>query len=233
MPQQADFPSVKPSLDGTASAFLPGLILAGGRSSRMGETKAFLTLRPGETILQRIIDRLTPQVTSVLLNAPADFGLSEGLPAALPRIPDRIEGQLGPLAGVVSGLMHVASSMPQATHLLTVPSDSPFLPADLAEKLSSAIDTPEAIAVATCNGRLHPVFALWPVAIAADMATFIEHDEKRRMNAFLIRHRTVIVDFPEIPTGCGPLDPFYNINTPEELAEARRFAEDIACEDMA
>lgn len=211
----------------TPSTRMPGLILAGGKSSRMGTQKAFLSLGSGGTILHRIIETLSPQVSHLMLNAPADFGMAEAIDAAIPRVPDMLDGQLGPLAGVLAGLNHLTTHMPDARYLLTAPSDSPFLPADLAQKLASAIDTPDTIAVAASNGRQHPVFALWPVAIADDLARWITTDDKRRMNAFLARHRTVTVDFQYVSTTNGPLDPFYNINTPEELAEARRFAEDM------
>ncbi len=121
----------------------PGLILAGGKSSRMGTQKAFLPMRADETILERVIATLSPQVSCLMLNAPADFGMAEAIDAAIPRIPDTIDGQLGPLAGVLAGLNHLAATMPDAGYLLTAPSDSPFLPADLAESLASAITRPE------------------------------------------------------------------------------------------
>lgn len=232
MPQTGDVPSAPAGLRQQLPAVLPGMILAGGLSSRMGETKAFLDIRPGETIIARIIATLSPQVDSLLLNAPGEFGRVQGLFPHMPRIPDTTAGELGPLAGVLSGLRHFAAARPQATHLLTAPSDSPFLPRNLAELLWQAIDSPQMIAVAVSNGRKHPVFAIWPVALADDLASWIAADDKRRMNAFLARHRVATVDFPEISTGLGPLDPFYNINTPEELAEARRFAAAMA-EDLA
>ena len=201
----------------------PALILAGGKSSRMGRDKAFLELG-GETILERILRRLKPQVSEISLNAPALLSDPKGLQL----VPDIIPGQMGPLAGILSGLRDLEIRRSKASHLLVVPSDSPFFPENLAARLEAGVDHPHAIAVASSGGQAHPVFGLWPVALADDLQAWLSNPENRRIKAYLSRHRVVTVDFDPVETSRGPLDPFFNINTPEELAEARAFLEALA-----
>ncbi len=195
------------------------LILAGGRSSRMGTTKAYLDLA-GETLLGRIVGILAPQVRQITLNAPADFPN----PQRLPLVPDCLDGQLGPLAGVVTGLRYLTANSPNETHLLTVPCDSPFLPADLAGRLQAAAVDNSRIVIARSQDRDHPVFGLWPLALADDLETWLAAGD-RRISTFLSRHSTSRVEFALLDTREGPVDPFFNINTPEDLEEARRYAE--------
>nr|WP_250808933.1 molybdenum cofactor guanylyltransferase MobA [Neorhizobium tomejilense] len=201
----------------------PGLVLAGGKSSRMGTDKAFLTIG-GDTILGHVVRRLLPQVSEITLNAPIGFPN----PLGLRLLPDLVPGQIGPLAGVLAGLRDVQARGLQATHLLTVPSDSPFVPADLARRLEADADDPDAIVIAASDGRDHPVFGLWPVSITSDLGTWLSDPDNRRIKAFLERHRVATVEFPMIETPQGLLDPFFNINTPEDLQEARRFAEELS-----
>ncbi|MDR6818886.1 molybdopterin-guanine dinucleotide biosynthesis protein A [Neorhizobium sp. 2083] len=201
----------------------PGLILAGGKSSRMGADKAFLTIG-GDTILAHVVRRLGPQVSEITLNARAEFPN----PLGLRLLPDRISGQIGPLAGVFSGLRDMRARSPGATHLLTVPSDSPFVPLDLVRRLEAGADNPNAIVIAVSDGRDHPVFGLWPVSIADDLGSWLAGPDNRRIRDFLRRHPLVTVEFAMIGTPHGLLDPFFNINTPEDLQEARRFAQELS-----
>lgn len=203
----------------TASNDLPALILAGGRSSRMGQNKADLPLA-GKTILGHVVDRLAPQVISIVLNAPE---ASEDL-SGLRLVPDLRPGQAGPLEGVLAGLFDLQAQDTDASHLVTVPCDSPFLPLDLVARLKADAG-PETIAVATSDGRTHPVFALWPKSIADDLENWLVNPDNRRLRAFLDRHSTVYVDFLILDIGGEMLDPFLNINTPEDLALAKRFTE--------
>jgi molybdenum cofactor guanylyltransferase len=201
----------------------PGLILAGGKSSRMGIDKAMLTL--GErTIIAHVIRRLTPQVSEVSINAARAMTGFESLPL----VKDTVAGQLGPLAGILSGMRYYAEKTAGIGHFLTVPCDSPFLPLDLAGHLAEAAPDAETIVVASSLDRSHPVFALWPVALADELETWLADDGNRRINAFLSRHRTVMIDFPPVPTKAGALDPFLNINTPDDLAHAALFSGALA-----
>lgn len=201
----------------------PGLVLAGGRSSRMGADKAFLDIG-GDTIIAHVVRRLGPQVSEITLNAPAEFPN----PLGLRLVPDRIGGQIGPLAGVFSGLRDMRARGPGATHLLTVPSDSPFVPLDLVRRLEAGAGDPNAIVIAVSDGRDHPVFGLWPVSIADDLGSWLAGPDNRRIRDFLRRHPLVTVEFAMIGTPHGLLDPFFNINTPEDLQEARRFAQELS-----
>jgi molybdenum cofactor guanylyltransferase len=197
---------------------IPGVILAGGRSSRMGRNKALADLG-GESLLSRIKARIAPQVAVLALNADLDWPQ----PAGLRLIPDTIPDKAGPLAGVLAALRDTAANHPQATHVLTVPIDSPFFPMDLAVRLATSLEAAKQIAIASSAGRDHPVFGLWPVAISDDLESWILTDEKRRVREFLARHAVRRVDFGMIETALGPFDPFFNINRPEDLAEAEQW----------
>lgn len=204
----------------TGAARPPGLVLAGGLSRRMGADKALLPLA-GTPMIERVLDRLRPQVSSVAVNAGAGFTVPAG--AAL--VPDTIEGFAGPLAGVLAGLRHTRASHPSAAHLLTVPVDQPFIPADLARRLQEAAAGKTAVTVAASRGRMHPVAALWPVTLADDLEAWLSEPAHRRVTDFLARHAVVEVAFPAVETAIGPLDPFFNVNTPEDAARACAFLE--------
>lgn len=199
---------------------VPAIILAGGRSSRMGSNKALLPLG-GVPMLRHIIDRLSPQVTSVALNAPPGWSESFGLPL----VPDTVSGQAGPIAGIAAGLHHALRQDTGTSHILTVPSDSPFFPADLVLRLHTAIKGTDEIVIAVSGGQDHPVFGLWPLSLSADMEMFLRTDERRRLRDFFGRHVTREVDFPFVDTPAGPLDPFFNVNTPDDFARAQKFLE--------
>ncbi|QFY60301.1 molybdenum cofactor guanylyltransferase MobA [Rhizobium grahamii] len=195
---------------------IPGVVLAGGRSSRMGRDKASVTLG-GHSLLARVLDQLAPQVSSIAVNADA---IPENCSQRF--IPDIIPGKAGPMAGIHAAMAYGAT-LGDATHVITVSVDSPFFPHDLVDWLAAAIDTPEKIAIATSEGRSHPVFGLWPVALADDLSSWIATDEKRRVRDFLLRHDVAEVAFPLRPTRASLLDPFFNVNTPDDLAEAERW----------
>jgi molybdopterin-guanine dinucleotide biosynthesis protein A len=206
---------------------IPVVLLAGGRSSRMGANKAFALLA-GESLLARISSKIAErQRKPIALNADADWPDTMGMPL----VPDRIPGKLGPLAGVLAGLQDVRLRDPEATHIATIPIDSPFFPPDLIARLTGVIRGSDEIAIATSLGQDHPVFGLWPVSAAADLEQWIACDEKRRVRDFLDRHKVRRVEFPAVATAIGSLDPFFNINTPADLAEAETWL--AALEDVA
>jgi molybdenum cofactor guanylyltransferase len=136
----------------------------------------------------------------------AEFGL--------PVVADTIPGFAGPLAGLLAG-MGWAEGLPKVTTLATVAGDTPFFPVDLIAKLSQAPGGH--IVLAASDGRTHPVFGLWPLALRADLESFIQ-DGGRRVMDFVALHPASVVDFP----AQGGLDPFFNINAPEDLAKAER-----------
>ncbi|HEX2147558.1 MAG TPA: NTP transferase domain-containing protein, partial [Pseudorhizobium sp.] len=114
------------------------------------------------------------------------------------------------------------------THLLTVPVDAPFFTRDLASRLQGVVLGTDTIAVASSDGRTHPVFGLWPVSVADDLQSWLAQPENRRMSDFLARHRSIAVQWELIDTELGPQDPFMNLNTPADLESARRFLEAAA-----
>ncbi|MDQ0345937.1 molybdenum cofactor guanylyltransferase MobA [Ancylobacter vacuolatus] len=190
-----------------------GLILAGGLSRRMGGGDKGLQRLGGETILARIAQRLAPQVSPLLLNAngPAvRFGLG------LPVVADTLPGHPGPLAGILAGLDHLARDVPATRFLLTVPSDCPFLPRDLAARLAAAAQGSGA-AYAVSGGREHPVVGLWPVASRDTLRRLLVEEDERRMMNWARHSGAVPVEWPQ-----APVDPFLNINTPDDLLAAER-----------
>lgn len=172
-------------------------------------------------MLSRIVDRLQPQATfiAVNLNGPNAQAAISGCPV----FGDTVPGFLGPLAGVLAAMRHTTTTAPGATHVLVVPTDTPFFPDDLAQRLTDAMTQREQIAVASSAGALHPLFALWPVSLADDLEHWLTTDPKRRVRAFIDRHANVTVDFPLATTPNGPFDPFFNINTPDDLSRAEQW----------
>ncbi|ANL40878.1 molybdenum cofactor guanylyltransferase [Rhizobium phaseoli] len=195
---------------------IAGVVLAGGRSQRMGRDKASVMLG-AESLLRHVLSRLSPQVSSIAVNADA---AEEDVPV----VPDRISGKAGPMAGIHAAMTH-AAAIPSVTHVATVSVDCPFFPADLVARLAATLERPSQIAIAASEGRSHPVFGLWPVTLAADLESWIATDEKRRVRDFLLRHDVKEVAFPLHPTRASLLDPFFNINTPDDLVEAQRWLE--------
>lgn len=198
----------------------PAVILAGGRSQRMGTDKAFITLG-GHSLLQHSIDRLAPQVASIAINAPSLVPAFQ----QYDHVPDTLEGFRGPLAGILAAMRFAATLPENPHHVLTTAVDTPFIPANLAKRLSAACDTPQTIAIASSSGAMHPVCGLWPVSLADDLQAFLETPEKARVKTFLSRHRCVEVDFAPVATPSGDLDPFFNVNRPDDLQEAERYLE--------
>lgn len=198
-----------------------GVLLAGGLSRRMGGGDKGLMDLGGRTMLARVIDRLRPQVGDMVINANGDPARFAGL--VLPVQPDTLRDNPGPLAGVLAGMRWAAQTHATARFVLTVSTDAPFLPLDLADRLAAALaDDSGAIALARSAGKLHPVIGLWPVALADDLETAVRDEGIRKVLAWTDRHGVVAVDFEPILIAGEEIDPFFNANTPEEMDEARR-----------
>jgi len=193
---------------------LPAVILAGGLSRRMGTDKSLLNLG-GKPLALRIADRLAPQVSEVRLNAEPGHPLSGLLPIA----PDTRADRPGPMAGVLAGMKVFAELPKSPTHVLTVPCDTPFLPDNLVLTLADKLEE-NTIVMAASAGRTHPVTALWPIALVKDLEAWLKDPANRRVFDFVARHRSRTVEFETLTTASGQLDPFFNINTPEDLAIA-------------
>ncbi len=189
-----------------------GVILAGGLSRRMGGGDKPLRVLAGRTLLERVVERFAPQCPAgLILNANGDPGRFGDFPGAI--VPDGIAGNPGPLAGILAALEHARAHHPEVVDVASVTGDAPFLPDDLVARLAAARRASGApIAVAASGGRQHFTVALWAVSLRDDLrVTLIERDE-RRVGAYLGRHGAVPVDWP-----IEPVDPFLNINTPEDL----------------
>ena len=206
------------------SSTIAGLILAGGLSRRMGGEKP-LQLLAGQPMISRVIGRIAPQVERLAINANSDPApyLAYGLPV----LPDTIGGHLGPLAGVLTG-MEWAAGLPGVTHVVSAATDTPFLPLDLVARFS-AMSGPGRIVLARSNGNRHPVVGLWPVALRKDLAQWLLSGETMKVQVWAAPHEPVFCDFE--PEYDGAPDPFFNANTPGELAEAEAFVGRIETRD--
>jgi molybdopterin-guanine dinucleotide biosynthesis protein A len=193
-----------------------GVVLAGGLARRMGGGDKGLQLLGGRPILDRIIERLAPQVDGIILNAngdPARFACWD-----LPVAGDAVDGFVGPLAGVLAGLAWARANRPEITDIVTVPGDGPFLPRDLVARMRAARAQANAdLACAVSAGQAYPVVGLWPVRLHDDLRHAVVVEDIRKVDRWTARHRLVQVDFP-----ATPVDPFFNANAPEDLAEAER-----------
>lgn len=207
-------------------ADVAGVILAGGLSRRMaGKTKPLLPLG-GVPLLAHVRNRLAPQVCRMLISAndDAERYAQFCLPVQADPVGDRRSGKnsapAGPLAGVLAGMMWARQAAPDASHLISVAADTPFFPPDLVARLAEGL-AQGGVAMAASMDRRHPVFALWPVALAEDLEQFLASGEKASVERFAARHGGVSVDFPEVETGEKAFDPFFNINTPQDLEAAQ------------
>lgn len=201
-----------------------GVILAGGLATRMGGGDKSLLQIGGQSLLSRVRDRLAPQVSGLALNANGDAARFDDL--GLPVVADSIEGFAGPLAGVLAGLDWAAEQ--GADSIVTAAADTPFFPTNLVAQLVAASDgqkhplvlatTPRTGEELKSGGRSkvnrHPTFGLWPVALRNDLRAAL-NDGLRKVVIWTDQHqgREALFD-------ATPYDPFFNVNTPEDLARA-------------
>jgi molybdenum cofactor guanylyltransferase len=195
-----------------------GVVLAGGLARRMGGgDKARLRIG-GRTILERVLTRLKPQCAVLILNANGDSARFADTGLAV--IPDNVPDFAGPLAGILAGLDWAAKEAPDVADIVSVPGDCPFLPEDLVARLSAARSREGApLACARSGEWRHPVVGLWPVALRGDLRHALVAEGLRKIEAWTARHGVAVADWP-----AAPIDPFFNINTPEDAAEAERIA---------
>jgi len=202
----------------TTEAPALGLVLAGGLARRMGGGDKPRTGIGGTTILARVLERLKPQCTRMVLNAngdPARFA-DTGLPVIADDVPDFA----GPLAGILAGLDWAAANAPDVATVVSVPGDCPFLPRDLVARLNEArAASGKRLACARSGEWRHPVVGLWPVALRADLRHALTKEDLRKIELWTARHGVALADWP-----AEPVDPFFNVNTPEDVAAAERLA---------
>jgi molybdopterin-guanine dinucleotide biosynthesis protein A len=197
---------------------IPGVLLAGGLARRMGGGDKPMRQIGDRTILERVIARLKPQCGELILNAngdPARFARF-----SLPVIPDTVENFPGPLAGILAALDWAAAHRPGVSIVLSAAADCPFLPRDLVARLNAALVNEDAqLAVAASNGQSHPVIGLWSVALRDELRHALVQEDIRKIDRWTARYRLATVTWPT-----KPLDPFFNANTMDDIAEAERLA---------
>lgn len=191
----------------------PGLILAGGRARRMGGADKALLRLDGRPILSHLVERLESQCDGLLLSAnsdPARFA-AYGLVV----VPDTIPDFAGPLAGILAGLDWLAMHRTNPEWLLSVAADTPFIPLDLVSRLHLArAEAGTRLACAASDGRRHHAIGLWPISLRDELRAALGAGE-RRLGAFTASYGAALAEWP-----ANPVDPFFNVNTPDDLIAA-------------
>ena len=195
-----------------------GLVLAGGLARRMGGGDKGLIRIGRETILERALARLGPQCAGMVINANGDPARFAAFRLAV--VADDVEGFAGPLAGILAGLDWLAANAPAVDWLASVPGDCPFLPRNLVSQLHAARAAAGVpLACAKSGDWRHPVVGLWPVSLRADLRRAVVSEGLRKIEVWTARHGVALAEWP-----AEPVDPFFNVNTPEDAAQAQRFA---------
>jgi molybdopterin-guanine dinucleotide biosynthesis protein A len=209
-----------PVMSSPAQAHPPtlGLVLAGGLARRMGGGDKALIAIGGTAILDRVIARLRPATTAIILNAngdPARFARYR-----LPVVADSVPDFAGPLAGILAGLDWAAAHAPELEWIASAPGDCPFLPHDLIARLHQVREAAgKPLACARSGDWRHPVAGLWPVSLRADLRRALVEEGLHKIEVWTARHGIAIAEWPT-----APLDPFFNVNTPDDAAAAEQLA---------
>jgi molybdopterin-guanine dinucleotide biosynthesis protein A len=194
-----------------------GLVLAGGLARRMGGGDKALLKIGNETILDRVVARLEPQCPHIILNANGDPGRFERF--ELPVVADDIPDFAGPLAGILAGLDWAAANT-EIEWLASVAGDCPFAPRDLVERLHEARRKEGMpLACAKSGDWRHPVAGVWPISLRADLRRALMEEGLHKIEVWTARHGVAIAEWDD-----QPVDPFFNVNTPEDLAAAAEIA---------
>lgn len=204
-----------------------GVLLAGGLSRRMGGGDKGLMPLGGKPLMGHALDRLAAQTDDVIINANGDPNRFAAF--SKPVVPDTIAGFAGPLAGVLAAMRYARERVPEAKIIISAAADTPFFPNDLVATLQSKAETTNTVVLAASDGRRHPVFGLWPVSLADDLDQWLSDESNRKVLAWVDHHRWTTADFASLSRGNTTLDPFFNINTPEDLDKASELVEqDVA-----
>jgi molybdopterin-guanine dinucleotide biosynthesis protein A len=197
---------------------IPGVMLAGGLARRMGGGDKPMRTIGGRTILERVIARLQPQCDGLILNANGDPARFAAF--GLPVIADGVADFPGPLAGILAALDWAAKNRPDVELVLSAAADCPFLPRDLVARLYRELHEQNAqLAVANSDDQSHPVIGLWRVDLREALRHALVVDDIRKIDRWTARYRLATVTWPT-----QPLDPFFNANTMDDIAEAERLA---------
>lgn len=198
------------------SQVICGLILAGGHARRMGGGDKCLLPLAGKSLLQRTIDRAQPQVAQLLLNANGNslrFARSK-----LPVIPDLLTDK-GPLAGIHAGLHWIYEHHPESEWMASFASDTPFFPDNLVKELFAQTDSSTQIVVARTQQQMHPTFALWHVSLSQAIEETLDQEKIPALHQFVESQKHSVVNFD-----ATDYDPFFNVNTPQDLYQAEAIA---------
>jgi molybdopterin-guanine dinucleotide biosynthesis protein A len=172
----------------------------------------------GKTILDRVLATMTPQCERLIINAngdPARFADTR-----LPVVADTVPDFAGPLAGILAGLDWAATQAPDIADIASVPGDCPFLPTDLVARLQAArAEAKTPLACARSGDWRHPVVGLWPVALRENLRQALMVEGLHKIEIWTARHGVALAHWP-----AEPVDPFFNVNTPEDVAAAERVA---------
>ncbi len=184
-------------------------LLAGGQARRMGGGDKNLMMLAGKPVLRHVLDRVDFADRPLMINANGDPARYAAF--CLPVCADVIDGYAGPLAGILTGLEWVAANHSDCSHMVSLATDAPFLPVNLIAVLESAIGDGAEIAQAMSLHRRHPVFAIWPVAIAGALRDAVIDEGVRKIDDFTARYHCVTVEFAGTP------DAFMNLNRPDDF----------------
>jgi molybdenum cofactor guanylyltransferase len=208
-------------IDQTASAKVKAaepstaaIILAGGRARRMGGADKPLQMLGSRPLIGHVMAALAPQCAALVINANGDATRLANLGA--PVVSDELPDFPGPLAGILAGLDHFAAQRPDLEFAVSAATDTPFLPGDLVAQLHATRAAVGAeIAIARSDNSVHPTFALWPIRLRTDLREALVEDDLHRVTGFFARYSRAYADW-----GIDPFDPFFNVNTPDDLQRA-------------
>ncbi|HEY9079203.1 molybdenum cofactor guanylyltransferase MobA [Magnetovibrio sp.] len=202
------------ALSPSGSREVVGVLLAGGRSSRFGGDDKCLQLLNGKTMLERVALKAAPQVGALVLNANGDTNRFPDL--GMPVIKDSIDDFAGPLAGVLTAMDFAAKHVPQARWVASFATDAPFVPGNWVSRVLAAITREGAdMGTVSSNDNTHPVFGLWPVSLRFELRKAMEREDIRKVRAWTSRYKVATVAYE-----LGEIDPFFNINTQDDLNDA-------------
>lgn len=196
------------------------IILAGGRATRMGGADKASQMLGAKPLIAHVLAAFKSQCGATVINANGDVARFADL--GVPVVPDDVPDFAGPLAGILAGLDYLAAHYPHLTYAVSAATDTPFLPADLVARLDAARLAAKAeIAIARSDNIVHPTFALWPIDLRADLREALVYEDLRRVTTFFSRYRCAYADW-----SADPFDPFFNVNTPDDLRIAERILAD-------
>lgn len=195
---------------------ITGVILAGGQSRRMGGGDKFLKKVANKTILEHVINQFTKQCETIIISANGDLSRLESY--NLPIVKDPIGEDMGPLSGILAAMLWSQSNKPTHTHIVSVAADSPLFPLNYTDNMLKHANELESnsIILAKSRGRHHPIFGLWPIECATVLQSFLKTGG-RKIRAWTDTQPNGTVEFPDLLINETSIDPFFNINEPEDL----------------